>query len=286
MKIGGWAKTRRQFLRAASFSAATFAFHDRLAWCVSNASATPGLDPSAGPRILSLRLLTAAPLEKMRAFYHDLLGWPVLSDRATELTIGGGQTPITFVQAEAGQGEPFYHFAFNIPENKLLSAREWHLKRAPLIETPVYLRDPKFPKDVRHFRNWNAHSLFFWDPAFNIVEYICRHDLPNAAPGKFSVDDIHYASEIGLTVTDQASNAKLLEKDLGLGVYPRSSTRPWAMGDELGLLLCIPKRRVFGENTDTPKTFDVFPTRATIRGERSMNYAIPNYPYEIVVKET
>jgi catechol 2,3-dioxygenase-like lactoylglutathione lyase family enzyme len=271
---GRW--TRRQFLQRASAAALFLVAHPE-----------PVLADSEGPEdgqplLTGLKLLTAAPFAAMKAFYHDQLGLAVLEETATRLVIAGGLTPITFVKAEPEQGAPWYHVAFNIPENKLLKAREWHLKRSPLIEAPERARDPAFPDDVRHFRNWNAHSVFFWDPAGNLLEYIARHDLDNGAPGPFTTDDILYASEIAFVVDDQPAAAHQLNQTLGLDVYPRGASSWWAMGDELGLLLCIP-RRLWGENTDRPRRFTVHPTEATIRGGAPRTYQMPGYPYTVQV---
>ena len=56
------------------------------------------------------------------------------------------------------------------------------------------------------------------------------------------------------------------------------------MGDERGLLLCLPKGRVFGENTATPKAFDVFPTWASIGGDAPGRHAFEGAPYEVSVE--
>ncbi len=275
---------RREFLAGASASALLAALHEPIAWAAPRPGPS-GIDPNGPPLIQGLRLLTAAPFAQMKAYYHGLLGFPVLSEEAEEITFGAGLTPITFVKATPEQGKPFYHFAFNIPENKLLAARKWQLKRTPLIVTPPRQRDPKFPDDVRHFRNWNAHSVFFWDPADNLLEYIARHDLKNTAsdPKMFATNDILYASEIGFIVDDQPTTATKLNKDLGLQVYPQGSSFWWAMGDERGLLLCIPRRK-WGTPPGKVKTFSVFPTQATIRGQNSTTYTIPDYPYDISVQ--
>ena len=151
---------RRQFLCRASVTAWLVATHGAGSW-----SAGPGeLAASAGhgsvARIRSLRLETATPLSEMKAYYGDLLGLEVLHERSTELTIKAGETPITFVIGESGGGgAPFYHFAFNIPQNKLLAAREWQRARTSLIAPSANLRDPRYPEDVVHFAHWNAHSV-------------------------------------------------------------------------------------------------------------------------------
>ena len=184
-------------------------------------------------------------------------------------------------RAEPEQGEPWYHVAFNIPENKIVSALEWQKKRTPVIQTPDRLLDPAFPDQIRHFRNWNAHALFFFDPAGNLLEYIARHDLGNSAPGPFTASDILYASEIGFVVDEQEESARHLHRDLGLPAYPPGTSRWWAMGSEAGLLLCLPKRR-WGENTERPKRFAVYPTEASIQGTNGrVTYSLPGYPYRV-----
>ena len=102
----------------------------------------------ADPRILRLELLTAAQLKRMKDFYHRLLGIEVLDDRPKWLTIAAGLSRITFFTAKPEDGKPFYHFAFNIPENKILAARTWQKERTSLLPIPARLRDPAYPADV------------------------------------------------------------------------------------------------------------------------------------------
>lgn len=273
--------SRRQLLGQASAAALITALHPP-ALFGQRSRLRPETAADAEPRISALRLLTAASFDSLKQFYTEGLGLPVIAETEAELTLAGGATAITFVKADPELGTPWYHVAFNIPENKLLAAREWQLERSPLVETPERLRDPRFPEDVRHFRNWNAHSLFFYDPAGNLLEYIARHDLGNRADGPFTSADILYASEIAFVVDDQPASARHLHRDLGLDVYPLDTSWWWAMGDELGLLLCIPKR-LWGENTDNPKRFGVYPTEATIQGGEPTQYQLPGYPYRVTV---
>ena len=175
-------------------SAACMTLHDALAAMPAGRVADGAVE-----RIRALRLQTAAPLDAMRGFYGDTLGMRVLSRTQDELTVAGGTTTITFVATD--RGAPFYHFAFNIPERKILAAREWQRQHTPLFKTPRRQIDSGYPDDVRHFRSWNAHSVFFFDPAENVVEHIARHDLPSTndlgSPGDaFTPEDILYASEI------------------------------------------------------------------------------------------
>ncbi|MEL6823521.1 MAG: hypothetical protein AAFP70_17315, partial [Calditrichota bacterium] len=147
-------------------------------------------------------------------------------------------------------------------------------------------RDPNYPNDVRHFRHWNAHSLFFWDPAGNLVEYIARHDMDNDAEGEFSINDIHYASEIGFIVEDQQKAARQLNEALGLEAYPKDTNFWWAMGNENGLLLCLPKGREWGLFEGRTQTFTEFPVKTTISGKDESTFIFPNYPYSVSVEKT
>jgi len=234
----------------------------------------------ATARILSLRLQTAAPLEEMRAFYSDTLGLDVLEESSTELTIGGGATPITFVKSDAKQGAPFYHFAFNIPQNKIRQAREWQRERSEILSVFPRLRDKQFPNDVVHFSNWNAHSVFFLDPAENVVEYIARHDLKNDADGPFTSRDILHASEIAFVVDDVSAMASKLQETFDLAQYRTGSNVFRALGDEHGLLLVFERGRNLSVGADKSKLADVFPTHAEIRG-RAATHTVAEFDYEI-----
>jgi hypothetical protein len=233
---------------------------------------------------LSLELVSAAPLAEMKAFYHDSLGLRVLDEQRDRLAIRAGGTTITFVTARADAGKPFYHFAFNIPENKVLAAHKWQKERTPLLPIPKNLRDPKYPDDVVDYSHWNAHSIFFFDPAGNVVEYIARHDLKNAAGGGFSSDDILYASEIAFVVDDVAATAAKLKEVAGVGLYKGASDQFAAVGDERGLLLVMKRGRVISFEAKERKAVDVFPTTAAVRGDRRTRFALPEFPYEVLVE--
>lgn len=239
----GLLMTRREFVQRASATMALLISHEAAAY---ETPQNPPIGRSATakePLIRGLRLLTAAPLQAMREFYQDRIGFSVSEQTEDMITFVAGTTPLTFVTARPeqirghggrGTGEPFYHFAFNIPHNKLLAARSWQLARSPLVPPRETLVDPALPNDVWHFQHWNAHSIFFFDPAFNIVEYIARHDLQNEAPDPsiFATADIQYASEIGYVVSpeEQPAAVKMVHAELGLPGYPRSDRARIATG--------------------------------------------------------
>ncbi len=265
--------TRRQLLTGGA--AALIAAHAE----ITRVGASPASAAGDDPRILALRLACAAPLAEMRDFYHGQLGLPVLEEADGKLTLGGA-TRLTFDRSQPEQGRPFYHFAFNIPENKILLAREWQLKRTRIIQPPKHLRDSSFPGDIVAFRNWNAHSIFFWDPAGNVVEYIARHDLANAAPGPFTGDDLLYVSEIGLVSDDVDSVAAELKATFELEQYRGGSAAFRAIGDEHGLFLAMKRGRPLGFGE--ARSADVFPVEARLRAATPAGYRPRDLPYKIL----
>ena len=287
--------TRRELLRHAPAAAGFLLAHELLARpaCAKPAEAHDRPDPLA-PRILGVRLLTAAPLPAMRDFYRGKIGFPVVDESEREITFAAGASRLTFVKASPdqirgtagrGSGEPMYHFAFNIHRDRIRAARAWQLERTPLVDPRPDLREPGWPDEIWHFRHWNAQSIFFFDPAFNIVEYIARHELPDAGDGKFSVADILYASEIGYVV-DRARLPRatgLLREKLGLAEYPLGAD-PWAMGDARGLLLCLARLGdKWGEQSSTPVTWGVFPTECTVAGASPGPIELEGFPYLVRV---
>ena len=68
-------------------------------------------------RFLSLR---AADAPAVVAFYRDILELPCLAHGESYGVLQAGSTQLMFEQAEHGQ--PFYHFAFDIPRNQLQPA--------------------------------------------------------------------------------------------------------------------------------------------------------------------
>lgn len=193
--------------------------------------------PLAGRhRIQKLSLRTAKPLSEMARFYREVLEMEVQLQES-RLTIQGGGTQITFSPAVRNT-QPYYHFAFNIPENKILSARKWLGARTTLAVTPKQNRDSGFPNEIRPFDFWNSHSIFFWDPAGNILELICRHDMSNATKGEFHSSEILYASEIGLVTEGSVDDlAEQLKLTFQLSQYRGGGSSFRAMGDETGLLV-------------------------------------------------
>jgi catechol 2,3-dioxygenase-like lactoylglutathione lyase family enzyme len=268
---------RREFL---GFSAAAFvAAHARVVAGLGHPAA-----PSRPPLISEIELLSGVDLAELKAFYSGLLGLTASHDSAERLTLQAGSTSLTFVPGSGADTRPFYHFAFNIPENKILDALGWQQKRSPLLPIPPRNRAAGYPDNVVDYSHWNAHSVFFLDPAGNVVEYIARHDLANAAPGPFSARDILYASEIAFIVDDVRSGARAVRDVGALAQYRGGDDNFMAIGDEHGLLLVMKRGRILNfDPSTTEKAARIFQTRVTVRGTRATDFQWPGSPYAIRV---
>lgn len=276
---------RRRFLGSAAATAAFFALHDVAPLAAHGL--IPSQDATGRPRILSMELLSGAPLGAMKAFYAKTLDLAILEDMPERLTVEAGETRITFTASAdlVGGRAPFYHFAFNIPENKILQALEWQKARTPMLLIPERNRAAGYPPDVVDYRHWNAHSIFFLDPAGNIVEYIARHDLKNGDSRPFTWTDILYASEIALVVDDVPAAARRLAEVTGVAQYRGSSDQFMAMGDEYGLLLVMKRGRVIDFTSEPHNAVRVYRTSVSIRGQKAGTYGIADYPYAVGVEE-
>ena len=268
---------RRQFLTISSCTVLSMVNAHFLFAAVTNQLNTPG--DYKLPLIKGLKLETASPLSEMRTFYEKTIGLNIVSHTTGELIIQAGKSVITFIQVKKENYRPFYHFAFNIPENKIYLAMEWQKKRTPLVNPrPNNRRDPM--KEVVDFSHWNAHAIFFLDPAGNLVEYIARHDLKNATDGDFSVKDILYVSEIGFIVADVNIAGNHFIDNLKLKEYRPPSQGFWPIGDENGLLLMFNEGIVWTGHPGQINMTSVFNTTATI-GNTSEKWTLSGYPYQI-----
>jgi hypothetical protein len=142
--------------------------------------------------IQELTLLTNN-LTETKEFYDQIMGFDKLKETETSISFTIGTSKLIF-ELSKEISNPKYHFAFNIPSNKIDDAVNWTLERTLLITT-----DNAF---ITNFDSWNAKSIYFFDFNRNVLEFICRNDLNNQTDKPFSVESILSISEIGL-VNDQ-----------------------------------------------------------------------------------
>lgn len=190
-------------------------------------------------RITQLTLSTSEPKE-LKKFYGEQLGFseiPALSD-SDGFAFQCGHTRVNFVP---GDRDAKYHFAFNLYPDQLVHAIEWAQGRGlELLNSP---EDKGFLVD---FPNWWAKSIYFYDPAGNIVEIIARGGLGAIGnTAKFSAKSLVGVSEIGIVTEDVPAMREWISGTHGVQSFSRHTNTDEfsAMGDDHGLLLLVHKGR-------------------------------------------
>lgn len=221
--------------------------------------------------IKSIKLLTTE-LEKLKIFYSITLDLPVISEENDYFTVKAGCSLLTFVRNENLGEYPFYHFAFDISNNKLQESIQWLTKRG------IYLNKLSDCTYSLFSSTWNATSIYFYDPAGNIVEFIARHNVLNNASGQFQSTDFLRISEIGIVVPDVPSTRELLKSKFSLTEYKEYHDRFSAVGDEEGLFILSAHKRVW---LGSDKPAEIFKTEVIIESNMESEYCFSNLPYVI-----
>jgi len=222
-------------------------------------------------RIHSVKLLTKH-LEQLKKFYIYDLGVPLVEFSSDAFTLKVGNSYLMFEQTDSVELTPFYHFAFDIPENKIDESTAW----LNLVGVPLNLL-PDNSYQV-YSKTWNATSIYFYDPAGNIVEFIARHTLENAKHTSFTGKELINISEIGLVVHDVNSIKDLLSTNHLINGYKDSKETFAAVGDEDGLFILSAYKRVW---LGSEKEADIFRTEITVEGTHEGEFTIGHYPYKI-----
>ncbi|POY39136.1 glyoxalase [Solitalea longa] len=188
-------------------------------------------------KLLEVKLLTDN-LSLAEKFYGKQLGFTRCHLSADELQIEMGSSVLIFRQTKEIK-KPVYHFALNIPNNRLNEAIDW----ISAIASPLKLNSQG--EIIADFRNWNAKSIYFIDPIGNIVEFIARFNLPNQSTEPFSVKSILTISEIGLVVNVVKNTVLEFADRFALDIFvPSTSTEQFAaLGNDEGLFIVSEKNR-------------------------------------------
>lgn len=221
-------------------------------------------------KILELEV-SSVDLPAQRDFYADILELPVRLDSAV-LEVKAGRTVLRFTQAPS-EFMGAYHFAFNIPENQYQAAKQWITSRIPI------LRDKAGQEDFES-TSWNSTSLYFLDAAGNVLEFIARHNLQNAAAGEFNSSQILSVSEIGLPSEDVLALVDQLTTQLSLSVFQQEANETFTpVGDDNGLLILPVKDRIWMPDSGVPAKLLPVKVGGEVNGRE---WEVRGVPYEII----
>lgn len=179
--------------------------------------------------IASLTLLTNN-LTETKIFYEHTIGFSKIKETETNISFAVGTSQLIFELSDSNH-KPNYHFAFNIPSNKINEALEWMLQRTSLISTENNY--------VINFENWNAKAIYFYDNNHNILEFISRADLNNDTDEPFSIKTILSINEVGLVTDEPLQTAATLLQKTNINFFKKGPRRTEfvAVGDEHGLFV-------------------------------------------------
>lgn len=186
--------------------------------------------------ILEIQILSD-DLAQTAAFYHQILGFPLLEKNENSVTFLVGSSKMIFLKST--HKKPLYHLAFTIPHNQLQASMEWMAGKAEILDTDE--------GKIVDFSNWNAKSIYFYDNNGNILEFIARFDLKNESNEIFSVKSILAISEIAIVTDDVPKLAEKLMQEKGISYFEKQVQREnfHALGNDNGLLLLSKTNRVW-----------------------------------------
>lgn len=185
--------------------------------------------------ILALHLYTDS-IEETASFYSTVMKFPILSKNESEIVFEVGNATLTF-SVNQQIHSPKYHFAFAIPFNQILEAKQWFENKVSLITYEDEI--------IIAFQDWKANAIYFYDNNGNILECIGRTDLNNDSEIPFSEKSIFGISEIGLVTEHPQLLAEHLHESLGCDYFKKGPNREdfVAMGDDYGLFVVSNNKR-------------------------------------------
>ncbi len=210
--------------------------------------------------------------DALKKFYKDLLEIEVINSDEKSFSLRLGMTRITFVSSVLSN-IPFYHFAFNIPENQFHEAKSWAKERVRLIDLNG--------EDEFNFESWNAHSFYFYDPAGNILELIARHNLVNKSLETFTGRSLLNVSEIGIPVHNVNEFFESVNSGFGIPLFSGDLKTFVAAGDDNGLMIIVPEGRKWFPDCAGA---GIFPMTITLKGYDEKELRFEKYPY--CIRET
>lgn len=171
-------------------------------------------------------------LKTLQRFYMNIMELPIIDRSKKSFTIKVGTSHLTFKETDV---PAFYHFAFNIPGNQFSLIKSWIKNKIPL--------NREGGRDEVYFRNFDADSIYFEDPAGNVIELVGRrHRDLFGAPSPESFLNI---SEISITTYDMTRVGEKIQ-EIGIPLWRATEINPHALnflGREDTFIVLVPPGR-------------------------------------------
>jgi len=172
-------------------------------------------------------------LKSLRRFYGNVLELDISESSNEQFTVKVGESTITFIQSFRSA---CYHIAINIPGNQFSVMKYWMRDRVSLN------RDES--RDEVYFPSFDADSMYFNDPAGNVVELIGRRkrDLFGSLTTASFLD----VSEIAITTPFVTEVGEQLQ-DFGIALRGGTEANPGSVNflgkDDTFIVLVRPSRK-------------------------------------------
>lgn len=197
--------------------------------------------------ILELELLSD-DINETETFYNNSIGLKTISKDYSSISFAAGATKLTFRTSR--NLEPEYHFAFDIPNNKLVEAFKWIEKKTEILEVIP-------PDKIADFYNWNAKSFYFYDNNGNVLEFIARYDLDNASDKSFDGTSILSVSEIGFVAKNVSDLSDEICEKYSLSIFSKQPklNKFIVLGTDTGLFILVEENRNWYPTDKKAKSF-------------------------------
>lgn len=193
-------------------------------------------------------------LKSLRRFYMNVLELDILESTDKQFKVKIGSSEMTFKQFDQ---PAFYHFAINIPGNQFSMMKYW------LKDRITFNREGG--RDEIYFPSFDADSMYFNDPAGNIIELIGRRKRDML--GSITSDAFLNISEVGI-VTPFVIDVGNQLQDFGIPLRGGTEVNP----DDLNFLgkgdafiVLVPPGRKWYFSKKKSKTY---PLEITLRDGR------------------
>lgn len=173
-------------------------------------------------------IIETVNFEEQIFFYKEILNFKLLKKTDCSASFQIGESILSF--KENKKASP-YHFAFNIPFNKVEEALAWLKSRVDVI--------PYEDNDIIDFINWKAKAIYFYDHNKNIVEFIARREIGHENELEFNSESIINISEIGIGTNNIKSIYDQLNGINPIDVFDGDFNRFCALGDNNGLFIVV-----------------------------------------------
>ena len=202
-------------------------------------------------------IIDTVKLKEQISFYHGVLNFELVHRSKTSASFQIGKSKLTFVENKNALP---YHFAFNIPYDKVEEALNWLKRRVDIIS---------FEEDeIIDFENWKAKAIYFYDKDHNIVEFIARKEIGNDMEEGFGIKSILSISEIGIGTDNIKELYEQINAIKPIDIFDGSVERFCAVGNNEGLFIVVDSQK----KDWFPTGDQICPSGFIVKGDYNFEY--------------